>query len=500
MSDLFDFRFRIDSATDGTLFDAVISQEVYSQQHAADFESKTEMLQLSTTVPVATESRFPSFILNNPPSIGTWTLMLQFEEVSTLVFPNNSYGIHTGFSVNPRWPNLVRTGSNPEQGYLIVEKNEKSFFLPSITNGHPLSFAFKIDWHLDLAGKIRVKSFRRKDLQTGHRSPCQVKTGCTRNTPSFSTPRWKLDSAVTAAGTYDFTNNGRDLFTGSGQTASDANLNRTENSLTPDLVYSRGDCETIAEASGSVEWAEEIDSGEPLVGFAPQSDLSDVQIGGSRTFLPWMVTNASIRVDLSPTPGKRKAIGYADLLYFPSDTTSKTQNQTDSGWGLATAIETDRRKYFDQGDITKYPAPASVTVGNQYRITSYGHPSINGQYSQSFVIERLQLFFEKEVNEWSGEPPVIEFTEADLVQYQAGTEPSPTTKADLTQLTGRDHYVTQVNNTAPVIQAPHTEVQVGSSGSTTAEITVLASLIDFDDFSFRWVPETDAFPHPGQTL
>lgn len=496
LSPFLSLEYRIRSKTLGIIASGTIEKDVYGQQYSWDTEGAVDAFKLTTTLPDSFNAVFKVF--SQPALIPVYYgLRMQFEDTATLIGGYGGQRIYTDYSINPRWPADVYAGfgSVGENGYYIVGKQESIIYASPSTADHPLALEVKPSWAVSLSGQVQIYAQRTEHRSTGHRAACPLFTSCTQNAPSYSTPRWVHDQVNLPDGNYDWSQSGADVSIGS-DLVTDLNDRLESTALSPSPQYRRTNCRTESSAKyPSTAVNERKDADEASVAFIPDPGSTpgtyNWQGGGTFPVRPWLDPQLKIElIEDQSSPGKRKVRCTAEIDYFgessasPSDTITDPVPSSFLGGAKQEVRETNRRKYFYSSTGAYTAAPSGLTTGNDYLVTNFGAVYTN---------RSLTLIYEKEVDDWTGTPPTILFTETDLVNYQVSG--ATYTPADLSGLAGQDYYLTSINTTVS-----GSIVSDGTSYTSTGELAVSksATAIDFADFSFQFIPDPAAgFPHPA---
>lgn len=275
-----------------------------------------------------------------------------------------------------------------------------------------------------------------------------------------------------------------------------------ESSSPPQLPLAFGPAEfarwTFSRASGEPSLAGKISAAR-----AAGSQVLDWYGGGTViNTQPWQRVVTTISLETPPRNGVRLVRAFLQFYYLRASTESLTESLTDQGYARVMGAAVG---------VTNYYAAAS---GNSSFFLSYRPPAVgaipgevhafdflNGGESL-FIQERFEVSYLKEVPDWDGEPPVIEFT-ADDIDYSW----SFNNFTDATMLASVSSVIT--GQVAGPIYGEEispdtgdlddvTEYQLDRAFTNTGQrVTTFTHVpLNVADFSLRFKPAEDAVGHP----
>lgn len=266
-------------------------------------------------------------------------------------------------------------------------------------------------------------------------------------------------------------------------------------------------------AFGPTEFARwEFDRG---MGDPSLADAINAARAAGAAVLPWQgggtVTNSqpfnrlvtTISLETPPSEGVRLVRAFLQFYYLKTNTDTLTEGLGDQGYARVRQAAIGSTSYYAAASsnptaFVSYRPPAADAVPGDVHAFDF----LNGG-QHLFIQERFEVAYRKEVPDWDGEPPVIEFTAADidhnwgLNSFEGASVIAQVTSEITGQVAGPIHAELLSPDTGDLDDV--TEYQLDRAFTNTGQrVTTFSHLpLDVAGFSLRFKPAADAVGHPG---
>tara|TARA_A100001391_G_scaffold165582_1_gene125502 strand:+ start:887 stop:3013 length:2127 start_codon:yes stop_codon:yes gene_type:complete len=219
---------------------------------------------------------------------------------------------------------------------------------------------------------------------------------------------------------------------------------------------------------------------------------------------PYHRVVTTISLETPPRKGVRLVKAILQFYYLRAPTDSLTEGLGDQGYARVERAATGETDYYAAASgsptaFVSFRPPAADAVPGDVHAFDFIN---NGQ--QLFTQHRFEVAYAKEVPEWDGEPPVIEFN-GDDIDYTWGfnnftdaTMLASVSSVITGQVAGPIHEETLSPDTGDLDDV--TEYQLDRAYTNTGQrVTTFTHVpLDVANFSLRFQPAADAVGHPSQ--